>query len=109
MHPLAPILCASLPGAICAATHYIPWRFWFRRGRLPRLWAYGVGLMAVLLPATVAAWLAALTVADVLGLLWLAAASAGAGTAVPWWYDWHNRTELQRQDEADRQWGDYAE
>lgn len=59
MHPLAPILCASLPGTVCAVAHYIPWRHWFRRGRLPRPLAYAVGLLSVLLPATVAAWLAA--------------------------------------------------
>ena len=101
MHPLAPILCAALPGTLCAVAHYIPWRHWFRGGRLPRLWAYAVGLLAVLLPATIAAWLAAQTPADVLGLLWLAACSAGAGTLVPWRLDTEKRTELQRQREAD--------
>lgn len=103
MQPIAPILCASLPAAICVASHYFPWRFWFRRGRLPRPLAYTVGLLAVLLPVTVAAALAAATVADVLALLWLAAGSAGVSTGACWWYDWHNRTELQRRREADKE------
>lgn len=101
MQPVAPILCAALPAAICVAAHYFPWRFWFRRGRLPRLLAYSLGLCAILLPATVAAWFAAGSITDALILLWLAAGSAGSGTLLPWWYDWHNRTELQRQREAD--------
>jgi len=101
VQPIAPVLCATLPAAICVASHYFPWRFWFRRGRLPRLLAYGLGVLAILLPATIAAVFAAGSVADAVGLLWLAVASAGAGTACCWWYDWHNRTELQRQREAD--------
>ena len=114
MHPLAPILCAALPGAICAVAHYIPWRHWFRRGRLPRPWAYAVGLLSVLLPATVAAWLAALSVPDVLALLWLAAGSAGVGTLAPWWLDGEKRARYAAQDAADAAaagsvWGDYAE
>ncbi len=103
MHPLAPILCATLPGAICAAAHYVPWRHWFKSGRLPRLLAYGVGLLSVLLPVTLAAWLAAVTVGDALGLLWLAACSAGTGTAIPWFVDWQRRIELAHQDEAERE------
>ena len=107
MHPLAPILCASLPGTVCAVAHYIPWRHWFRRGRLPRPLAYAVGLLSVLLPATVAAWLAAVDVADVLALLWLSAGSAGAGTLLPWWYDWQQRVQYSHQDAADvREWSD---
>lgn len=101
MHPLAPLICATLPGAVCALAHYVPWRHWFPDGMLPRLWAYAVGLLAVLLPATIAAWLAALTVPDVLGLLWLAAGSAGAGTLIPWQVDADKRRELQRAREAD--------
>lgn len=104
MHPLAPVLCSTLPGAVCAAAHYIPWRHWFRDGKLPRLLSYGVGLLTILLPVTVAAWLAAVTPADVLALLWLAACSAGAGTAVPWWYDWQRKNAERLQDEADRTW-----
>ena len=42
-------------------------------------------------------------VGDDAALLWLATVSAGAGTGCAWWYDWHNRSELQRQDEADRE------
>ena len=99
--PVSLILCAALPAAVCVASHYFPWRFWFRRGRLPRLLAYGVGTLTILLPATIAALAAASTAAEAVMLLWLAAASAGVGTACCWWYDWHNRTELQRQREAD--------
>lgn len=101
MHPLAPILCATLPGAVCAVAHYIPWRHWFRHGRLPRPAAYAVGLLAVLLPATIAAWLAALTVPDVLALVWLAACSAGMGTLIPWRLDAEKRAELQHRRETD--------
>jgi hypothetical protein len=57
--------------------------------------------LTILLPATIAALAAASTAAEAVMLLWLAAASAGVGTACCWWYDWHNRTELQRQREAD--------
>ena len=103
MQPIAPILCAALPATLCVASHYFPWRYWFKSGRLPRLLAYGFGVLAILLPATLAMLTAAQTVAEAAVLLWLAAASAGAGTAACWWYDWHNRSELQRQDEADRE------
>jgi hypothetical protein len=106
MQPIAPILCASLPATICIAAHYFPWRFWFKSGRLPRLLAYVLGLCSILLPATIAAWFAATTVAETLGLLWLAAASAGVGTLLAWWYDWHNRVELQHKDELDRIYGE---
>ena len=99
--PVSLILCAALPAAVCVASHYFPWRFWFRRGRLPRLLAYGVGTLTILLPATIAALAAAVTVADAIALLWLAAISAGLGTLIPWWYDWTKRAELQRQREAD--------
>lgn len=99
MNPLASVLCATLPGALCASAHYFPWRFWFKRGRLPRLWAYVFGLLAILLPATVAALLAAQSAADALSLVWLATISAGLGTALPWWHDHQKRTEYQRADE----------
>jgi len=102
MHPLAPILCATLPAVACAATHYLPWRHWFRRGRLPRLLAYSTGLLSILLPATVAAWLAAHTVTDVLALLWLAAFSAAMGTLLPWWFDWQRLNEYAAQDAEDQ-------
>ena len=101
MNPLAPVLCASLPAAACAFAHYFPWRHFFKDGKLPRLYAYASGLLSVLLPATIAALAAAVTVADAIALLWLAAISAGLGTLVPWWYDWTKRNELQRQREAD--------
>ena len=101
MNPLAPVLCASLPAAACAFAHYFPWRHFFKDGRLPRLYAYASGLLSVLLPATIAALAAAVTVADAIALLWLAAISAGLGTLIPWWYDWTKRNELQRQREAD--------
>ena len=101
--PIAFTLCALLPATVCIASHYFPWRFWFRRGRLPRLLAYGIGLLSILIPSTVAMLFAAQTVGDAAGLLWLAALSAGVGTACCWWYDWHNRTELQRQRDADRE------
>ena len=101
MNPLAPVLCASLPAAACAFAHYFPWRHFFKSGRLPRLYAYASGLLSVLLPATIAALAAAVTVADAIALLWLAAISAGLGTLIPWWYDWTKRAELQRQREAD--------
>ena len=101
MNPLAPVLCASLPAAACAFAHYFPWRHFFKSGRLPRLYAYASGLLSVLLPATIAALAAAVTVADAIALLWLAAISAGLGTLIPWWYDWTKRAELQRQRDAD--------
>jgi len=101
MNPLAPVLCASLPAAACAFAHYFPWRHFFKDGKLPRLYAYASGLLSVLLPATIAALAAAVTVADAVALLWLAAGSAGLGTLIPWWYDWTKRAELQRQREAD--------
>lgn len=100
MHPIAPILCAALPASLCAGAHYFPWRWWFKRGRLPRLAAYTFGLLAIILPATVAALLAAQSVTDVLALVWLATFSAGAGTAVPWWHDAQKRAEFQRADDA---------
>jgi hypothetical protein len=99
MNPLASVLCATLPGALCASAHYFPWRFWFKRGRLPRPWAYVFGLLAILLPATVAALLAAQSAADALSLVWLATISAGLGTALPWWHDHQKRAEYQRADE----------
>ena len=101
MHPLAPILCTVAPATVCALAHYFPWRFWFKRGRLPRLLAYVLGLLSIILPVSVALLFVA-TALDALILLWLAAASAGLGTLIPWWWDWHNRTELQRQDAAER-------
>ena len=101
MNPLAPVLCASLPAAACAFAHYFPWRHFFKDGKLPRLYAYASGLLAVILPATIAALAAAQTVADAVALLWLAAISAGLGTLIPWWYDWTKRAELQRQRDAD--------
>ena len=87
MQPLAPILCATVPAVLCGLAHYFPWRFWFKRGRLPRLLAYCIGLLSILVPATIAAWLAAENVPQVLGLLWLSALSAGVGTLVPWYWD----------------------
>ncbi len=101
--PIAFVLCGALPAAVCIASHYFPWRYFFKRGRLPRLLAYAIGLLAILLPTTVAMLYAAGTVAVAVWLLWLAAISAGLGTACCWWYDWHNRTELARQDIADRE------
>lgn len=109
MHPLAPILCATVPAAVCGLAHYLPWRHWFRRGRLPRLLAYSVGLLSILLPATVAAMLAAATVDQAMGLLWLAAGSAAAGTLIPWWLDWQRRAEYAAQDATDRTWANYGE
>ena len=103
MNPLAPVLCASLPAAACAFAHYFPWRHFFKDGKLPRLYAYGAGLLSVLLPATIAALAAAVTVADAVALLWLAAGSAGLGTLIPWWYDWTKRAEYTAADEAERE------
>ena len=102
MNPLAPILCAALPGALCATAHYIPWRYWFKSGRLPRLWAYAAGSLAILLPTTVAALVAAITALDVLALLWLAAGSAALGTLIPWGSDAHKRAEYRHADDAER-------
>lgn len=101
MNPLAPILCASLPGTVCAVAHYIPWRHWFKSGRLPRPWAYTLGVLAIAIPATVAALLAAMTVLDALALLWLAIGSAAAGTLLPWWLDSEKSAQYTQQDEAD--------
>lgn len=109
MHPLAPILCATVPAAVCVAAHYFPWRYFFRRGRLPRLAAYALGVLAILGPATVAMLLAAQTVEQAAGLLWLSVASAAIGTAVPWWHDEHKRNELAAQDAMDSEYADYAE
>jgi len=103
MHPLAPILCASLPGIVCAFAHYFPWRHWFKRGRLPRLWAYVVGLLSILVPATLAALFAASSAGETIGLLWLAAGSAGIGTLIPWWHDWTKRAEYNAADAAERE------
>jgi len=103
MNPLAPVLCASLPAAACAFAHYFPWRHFFKDGKLPRLYAYASGLLSVLLPATIAALAAAVTVADAVALLWLAAISAGLGTLIPWWYDWTKRTQYSAADEAERE------
>ena len=103
MNPLALVLCASLPAAACAFAHYFPWRHFFKDGKLPRLYAYGAGLLSVLLPATIAALAAAVTVADAVALLWLAAISAGLGTLIPWWYDWTKRAEYTAADEAERE------
>lgn len=76
-------------------------RHFFKDGKLPRLYAYASGLLSVLLPATITALAAAVTVADAITLLWLAAISAGLGTLIPWWYDWTKRAELQRDRDAD--------
>lgn len=102
MNPLAPILCAAVPAVLCGLAHYFPWRFWFKEGRVPRLLAYTIGLLCILIPATIAAYFAAQDVAQVLGLLWLAAGSAGVGTFITWGWDWHNKTEQQIRREADR-------
>ncbi len=102
MHPLAPILCAAVPAALCVAAHYIPWRHWFRRGRLPRPMAYALGVLAFALPATLAAWLAATTVIQALGLQWLAIGSAAVGTLIPWWVDDARRTRYEAQDATDQ-------
>ena len=72
--------------------------------------AYAVGLLAVLLPATTAAWLAATAVGDALLLFWLAAMSAGLGTLVPWWVDGERRARYRAEDAADSErLGAYAE
>ncbi len=101
--PVGIVLCAALPATVCIASHYFPWRYFFKSGRLPRLLAYSIGLLSILIPATVAMLYAAGTVEAGAWLLWLAAGSAGMGTGACWWYDWHNRSELRRQDEADRE------
>lgn len=102
MHPIAPVLCATLPAAACVAAHYFPWRRWYRRGRLPRVAAYVFGVLAILLPATVAAQLTAHSADDALALLWLAALSAAAGTLIPWCIDAAARREYAAGDELDR-------
>ena len=100
LHPLVSVVVLALPAAIVTAAHYIPWRRWFHH-RLPRLLAYTIGVLAILLPATVAGLFAATTV-QVIGLFWLAAVSAGTFTGLAWWVDIRHEAEHKLRDEIDR-------
>lgn len=101
MHPLALVVCGIVPGIVCAAAHYIPWRHWYKSGRVPRLYAYAIGTAAINVPVFLAALLGADAAADVLWLLVVAILSAFAGTAIPWQHDEQKREQLQQQREAD--------
>jgi hypothetical protein len=99
MNPIAPILCTALPAAIIAAEHYAPWLRWLHRP-LPRLAAYAMGTLAILLPATAAA--NPRRERETVALFWASAVSAGVTTLALWGIDWLNERSAKRADEMDR-------
>lgn len=67
------------------ASHYFPWVRIFKKNRPPRLVAYTVGVVTMLLPITI--W-AAVTGLDIPAWsLWAAAFSSGAGVALGYAWD----------------------
>ena len=78
MHPLAPHSVCISAGTVCAVAHHIPGDTGSGEDDCRGPLAYAVGLLSVLLPATVAVCSRTVNVADVLALLWLSAGSAVA-------------------------------
>ncbi len=103
MHPLAPFVCLTLPGVACFAAHYLPWRHWYKEGQPPRLISYAIGTAIINGTAIIAGLLTTQVVTDFVWLILLSIASAGIGTAFPFFIDDQKRKELQRQDVADRE------
>lgn len=102
MNPLAPILATFLPAAVIAAEHYAPWQRWLH-GPLPRLAAYTLGTLAILLPATLAAQPHKHRQhRQVVMLFWAAALAAGMTTLATWGIDWLNERSARQADERDR-------
>lgn len=99
MNPLAPVLATFLPAAVVAAEHYAPWQRWLHEP-LPRLAAYAMGTLAILVPATLASQ--PRKHARVVVMFWTAAASAGITTLAAWGIDWLNERSARQADEKDR-------
>jgi hypothetical protein len=99
MNPLAPVLATFLPAAVIAAEHYAPWQQWLGR-KLPRLAAYTLGTLAILVPGTLAAQ--PRKHRQVVAMFWTAAAAAGATTLAVWGIDWLNERAARAGDERDR-------
>lgn len=100
MNPLAPVLATFLPAAVIAAEHYAPWQRWLRGEPLPRLAAYTMGTLAILVPATLASQ--PRRHRQVVTMFWAAAASAGVTTLAAWGIDWLNERSARQADEKDR-------
>lgn len=99
MNPLAPIVATFLPAAIITAEHYAPWMRWLHMP-LPRLGAYAMGTLAILVPATIAA--RPRHERATVALFWASAASAGVTTVALWGVDWLNERAARRDDKLDR-------
>lgn len=83
--------------AIEIALHYFPWRVLLRGHKLPRLAAYTLGLLGIMVPFS--AWLWLNGKADVMGVLWLVVVSAGLTVFGLWGLD-HYLTLIMRDIES---------
>ena len=97
MNPLAPIVVTFLPATVITAEHYAPWLRWLHKP-LPKLGAYALGTLAILVPASLAARRERETVA----LFWTAAISAGVTTCALWGIDELNERAARNADKLDR-------
>lgn len=99
MSILAGFLCATLPAAVMVAAHYIPWQRWLEGG-LPQLGAYAIGTLGIALPVTVGALFVDSPLV-VVGLLWLAIASAGIATLAAHRFDAEHKKQHELLNEID--------
>jgi len=88
-----------LPAAVIAAEHYAPWLRWLHRP-LPRLGAYVMGTLAILVPATIAAQ--PHKHRETIAMFWASAVSAGITTLALWGVDELNERVARHADELDR-------
>ena len=99
MNPLAPIVVTFLPAAVVTAEHYAPWLRWLHKP-LPKLGAYALGTLAILVPASFAA--NPRRERETVALFWTAAISAGVTTCALWGIDELNERAARNADRLDR-------
>mgnify|MGYP000947810727 FL=1 len=99
MNPLAPIVVTFLPAAVITAEHYAPWLRWLHKP-LPKLGAYALGTLAILVPASFAA--NPRRERETVALFWTAAISAGVTTCALWGIDELNERAARNADRLDR-------
>ena len=79
--------------------HYFPWRLVLRGHELPRLLAYGFGVLGLMVPFT--AWLLERDYDKVAIMLWVVLSAGGLAVGLCWLFDWAiNRIWKERERKA---------
>lgn len=88
MHATTAIyLAAGVSLLLILVEHYLPWQL-ILGNKLPRLAAYVLGLLAILVPLTIIFWIVPVwTSGQIIAAIWAVSAAAGLGTLAAWLVD----------------------